>query len=87
MDFTGLWKFDGSDETLEITCPSGSEIFIFEYSDQKKGKEKVTIFPSNNRHALLGRSKIFGRADIYILNMDNFLIEEQQFTRVLNTII
>jgi hypothetical protein len=83
MDFNGLWKFDGSDETLEITCPSESENYIFEYSDDKKGREKVSIFPSTSRHALLTRSKIFGRAEIYILNMDTFTIEEQLFTRVL----
>ena len=83
MDFTGLWKFDGTNETLKISCPSGSEVHVFEYSDERKGREKVTIFPSTSRHALLGRSRIFGRADIYILNMDTFLIEEQQFNRVL----
>ncbi len=82
MDFTGLWKFDGSNETLEISCPSGNENYIFEYSDERKGKEKVTIFPSTSRHALLARSKVFGRTDIYILNMDTFLIDELQFTRV-----
>jgi hypothetical protein len=82
MDFTGRWKFDEMDETLKISCPSGSELHIFTYSSKSKTNENVAIFLSNHRYARLAHSKIFGRADIFIIDIDTFLIDDQKFTRI-----
>jgi hypothetical protein len=82
MDFTGLWKFDGTDETLEITCPVGSERHVFEYSSEHKTNENVAIFLADHRYARLAHSQVFGRADIFIVNKDTFLIDDQRFTRI-----
>jgi hypothetical protein len=82
MEFAGLWKMDGANETLKITEAAGADQYIFEYSDTGKLNERVQIFPSTKKHALLARSKVFGRADIYILSTDIFLIEELKLTRM-----
>jgi hypothetical protein len=82
MDFAGLWKIDGANETLKITEAAAADQYIFEYSDTYKTNERVQIFPSTKKHALLARSKVYGRADIYILSTDTFLIEELKFIRI-----
>ncbi len=83
MEFTGLWQFDGTDETLKISCPKGAELHVFTYSGKNKASENVAIFLSNNRYARLAHSNVFGRADIFIINNDTFLIDDQKFVRVM----
>jgi hypothetical protein len=82
MEFAGLWKIDGANETLKITVAAGADQYIFEYSDTRKTDERVQIFPSTKKYALLARSKVFGRADIFIINTDTFLIDDLKFTRI-----
>ena len=82
MEFAGLWKIDGANETLKITEAAAADQYIFEFSDTSKTNERVQIFPSTKKHALLARSKIFGRTDIFILNTDTFLIEDHTFIRI-----
>jgi hypothetical protein len=82
MEFAGFWKIDGANETLKITEAAATDQYIFEYSDTDKINERVQIFPSTKKHALLARSKVFGRADIFIIDTDTFLIEELKFTRI-----
>ena len=82
MNFTGLWKFDGTDDTLKISCPAGSELHVFTFSDKSKTSENVAIFMANHRYARLAHSQVFGRADIFIIDSDTFLIDDQKFIRV-----
>lgn len=82
MEFAGLWKIDGANETLKITEAAAADQYVFEYLGTGKTNERVQIFPSTKKHALLARSKVFGRADIFIIDTDTFLIEEQKLIRI-----
>jgi hypothetical protein len=84
MEFAGLWKIDGVNETLKITEAAAADQYIFEYSGKDKPNERVQIFISTKKYALLARSKVYGRADIFIVDTDTFLIDDQKFTRVDN---
>ena len=82
MEFAGLWKLEGSDETLKIKETLRTDQYVFEYSDAGKPDERVFIFLSNHRYARLVRSKANERSDVFIMNKDTFLIDDQKFSRV-----
>ena len=82
MEFAGLWEMEGINETLKIKETLRADQYLFEYSATNKSDERVFIFLSTKKYALLARSKVYGRADIFIIDKDTFLIDDQKFTRV-----
>ena len=82
MEFAGLWEIEGANETLKIKETLRTHQYIFEYSADGKSSERVFIFLSNKRYARLVRSKANERSDVFIMNKDTFLIDDQKFSRV-----
>ena len=82
MEFKGTWDIEGTNETLKISGPIGEDQYFFEFSNKSKADEKVSIFPTNERYALLAKSKVYGRADVFIYDKNTFAIDEQKFCRV-----
>jgi len=83
MGFQGLWKIADTDETLMINGPLGSDQYTFEYSINGQSDERLSIFLSNDKQALLANSKVYGRSNITIIDGDSFFIGDQRFTRII----
>jgi hypothetical protein len=81
MEFAGLWNIEGSNETLQIKETLRTDQYLFEYSETGRPDERTLIFLSTKNYARLVRAKTNERSDIFILNKDTFLIDNQKFVR------
>jgi hypothetical protein len=80
MKFSGIWQNRYTNEEIKIFGPLGSDDYWLEYDNDK---ERIFIFRSNEKHALLTDSKKFGRTDIFIISSNIIKIGSIVFDRKL----
>lgn len=84
MNFTGLWINKENNEIIKLTKFNHLDDYTLEYDFDGlnfKSSEIVSIYNSNEKHALLISPKKFGRNDIIILGINNFQIGEMMFEK------
>lgn len=84
MKFEGIWVNPNNNDRIQIYGPLGGDDYDLEYNFNGEiylNKESVSIYLSDEKHALLTNSEKFGRGDINIFEKDKISICRQIFIK------
>jgi hypothetical protein len=80
-----IWKCDKDNDSFSLNGTKNFDEYILEYAvDNETITEPISIFISNQKHALLVSSNRFGRTDIFIFDDNTIEINKKTYKRILN---
>lgn len=85
MIFSGLWENKKTKETILISRPNGSDVYVLEFNkiqNEFQNKEEIAVSITDTKHARL-QSQYFGGQHITLINKNCFQIKQGVYTRVL----
>lgn len=85
MHLIGKWKNESDNTIMEILDMNESDYYsvrIFNKDKVLVKEEKLHIYISNNYHALIPHSQIFGRNEINFISVDKIQVGNLIFNKI-----